>query len=580
VRLSADFLEMHVRPLSSEEASRFVHNWYRIVETGLAQDPDQAEGIAREKADNLVERLQSDDFRARKVFELTRNPLLLTNICLVHRHRGGLPHKRARLYEECIDVLLEHWRQAKGLTVGVTAQESRRALQPAAFWLHSEEGRTRAKADEFKPHIEPILKAISYTGGSAEDFLRTIRDDSGLLTGWDQENYGFMHLGFQEYLAAREIRTRAFKDPIVLKELALQFGESWWQEVSLLLLALEDPSLFEPFMREVVKRPHFVKHLDLIEACLDDTAEKSPKPFLELVKEAPGNNKALWKRQLAALQILERMEPEAVEGLTEKLMRHPSAAIKEWLKDRAVQMIQDVFYAEPGGYELVMIPGGEFLMGSPDSEKGRYDDEGPQHTVQVPDFYMGRYPVTNEEYGLFLKDNSDMSEPEYWADRRFNQPRQPVVGVSWDDAKRYADWAGLRLPTEAEWEYACRAGTMTRYYTGDSDKDLDRAGWYSKNSKKQSNPVGGKEPNKFGLYDMHGNVWEWVEDDWHSNYNGSPEDGKAWIDNPRDSDRVMRGGGWDSEARYCRSAIRGGYSPDFCYDKLGFRLSRLVTLGT
>ncbi|MCP4689740.1 MAG: NACHT domain-containing protein, partial [Desulfobacterales bacterium] len=148
VRLSEGFLETHIRPLSADQAARFVRNWYKIVERGLARDPEQAESIALEKAENLISRLKEPDFRARRVFELTRNPLLLANICLVHRHRGGLPRKRARLYEECIDVLLEHWREAKGLRVGVTAQDGRRALQPAALWLHGEEGRAKARAEE------------------------------------------------------------------------------------------------------------------------------------------------------------------------------------------------------------------------------------------------------------------------------------------------------------------------------------------------------------------------------------------------------------------------------------------------
>jgi len=279
VRLNEGFLEMHVRPLTGDQVERFVHNWYRVVEKGLAKDPELAKGIAAEKADNLIKRLQEPDFRTSRVFELTRNPLLLTNICLVHRHRGELPGKRARLYEECIDVLLEHWREAKGLKVGVTARDGCRALQPAAYWLHSKKGRTQATAEELKPHIEPALKAVDWKEGTAGDFLRTIRDDSGLLTGWDQENYGFMHLGFQEYLTAREIRTRAFEDKTILRELALHFGESWWQEVGLLMLALEDPSLFKPYMREVVKLPAFIKHTSLVEACLTDAAEKSARPF-------------------------------------------------------------------------------------------------------------------------------------------------------------------------------------------------------------------------------------------------------------------------------------------------------------
>ena len=164
----------------------------------------------------------------------------------------------------------------------------------------------------------------------------------------------------------------------------------------------------------------------------------------------------------------------------------------------------------------------------------------------MPDFYMGRYPVTNAEYARFLKANPDKAEPGLWNDRNFNRPDQPVVGVSWHDAQAFAGWAGLQLPSEAQWEYACRAGTTTEYYTGDSETDLDRAGWYRGNSGGGLHPVGQKEPNAFGLYDMHGNVWEWVEDDWHNSYDGAPADGSPWLDSPRGSDRVLRGGSWYS----------------------------------
>jgi formylglycine-generating enzyme required for sulfatase activity len=579
VRLGENFLEMHLRPLTEAQVNAFIHNWYTIVEKGLAKDTEQAEEIAQEKAAKLVNRLKEPDFRVRRVFELTRNPLLLTNICLVHRYRGGLPQKRARLYEECIDVLLEHWRAAKELPVGVTAQDGMRALQPAALWLHQKEERTRATAAELAPHIEPVLKALDWPGGTAGDFLRTIRDDSGLLTGWDIENYGFMHLGFQEYLAAREIRSRALaEDQTVLPELASHFGESWWQEVGLLLLALEDPSLFVRYMREVVKRPAFAKFPALVQLCLDDAAEKYPRPFVELLEVAPGDDADLWKRQLAALRILERLDPTAVDTHQKRLARHPSTAIRQWIRERIAQTALDVVTAERGGYELVKISGGSFMMGSPETEEGHYKSESPLHEVQVSDFYLGRFAVTNEEYGRFLKENPDASEPKYWADRRFNQPRQPVVGVSWDDAQRYATWAGLRLPSEAEWEYACRANTNTRYYTGDTEKDLDRAGWYDENSGEELHPVGEKEPNNCGLYDMHGNVFEWVEDDWHDNYKGAPDDGRAWVDDPRCAYRVMRGGSWSYDAIDCRSAGRDYDRPGNRGYYVGFRLSRSVTL--
>lgn len=571
-RLDAHFLEMHVMPLNQAQAETFICKWYEIVETGLSLDRDQAGVIADQRASGLIERLRAPEFRARRVFEMTRNPLLLANLCLVHRDRGDLPRTRAKLYEECIDVLLERWRRGIGIATRITAQNGRRLLQPAALWMHSQDQRTLAAADELAPVIEPAVKAVGWKHGKAADFLGIVRDESGLLTGWSGDRYGFMHLGFQEYLAAREIRSRAFEDNRVLKELALHFGQGWWQEVILILLALEEPSLFKPFMREVVALPAFADNLDLVELCLDEAAEVHPEPFIELLRNKPGDDAELWRRQLAALRIVERLDGDAFEVLAADLREHPYDQIRELLQTRFKEERQDVIVSEPSGYELVYIPGGVFMMGSPESEKDRDDDEGPQHEVSVPAFYMGRYPVTNAEYGKFLSQSKDTKEPAYWGDRKYNQLRQPVVGVSWNDAKAYADWAGLSLPSEAQWEYACRAGTTTRYYTGDSETDLDRAGWYDKNSDYKLHVVGEKEPNACGLYDMHGNVYEWVEDDWHENYEDAPADGRAWVGNPRDSHRVLRGGSWISSARYCRSANRLRSSPGYRHWYYGFRL--------
>ncbi len=179
-RLSPAFLEMHMRPLMTDQAETFICNWYRSVEVGLSSDPDQAKIIAEDRAKDLIERLRQPEFRSRRVFEMTRNPLLLTNLCLVHRDRGNLPRKRARLYEECIDVMLELWRTAIGFKSRVTAESGRRVLQPAALWLHGEEGRTRAKAEEIAPVIESTLQAVGWPHGDAVEFLRAVRDDSGL----------------------------------------------------------------------------------------------------------------------------------------------------------------------------------------------------------------------------------------------------------------------------------------------------------------------------------------------------------------------------------------------------------------
>ena len=147
-----------------------------------------------------------------------------------------------------------------------------------------------------------------------------------------------MHLGFQEYLAAREIRTRAFDDPEVLQELASHFGESWWQEVGLLLLALEDPSLFVPYMREVVKLPAFAEHPNLVEMCLDDAAETSAQPFAELLEMAPGKDQAIVG---AAARWLcgywSGWIPRLLKSFKPSLHSHPSADIRRWFQERAAR---------------------------------------------------------------------------------------------------------------------------------------------------------------------------------------------------------------------------------------------------
>jgi len=220
----------------------------------------------------------------------------------------------------------------------------------------------------------------------------------------------------------------------------------------------------------------------------------------------------------------------------------------------------------PPKIEMVYVPGGSFLMGSPDNESYRGSYEGPQHSVTVPGFSIGKYEVTQAQWRAVMGNN-----PSF-----FKGDDLPVENVSWNDAKefcrRLSQMTGkqYRLPTEAEWEYACRAKT-TGAYAG----NLDAMAWHGGNSGKKTHPVGQKQPNAFGLYDMHGNVWEWCEDDWHNDYNDAPADGRAWIDGFRTgSDRVIRGCGCGYVAVYCRSADRNHISPDYHDLNLGFRLVR------
>ena len=224
--------------------------------------------------------------------------------------------------------------------------------------------------------------------------------------------------------------------------------------------------------------------------------------------------------------------------------------------------------------EMVNLPAGEFLMGSPDSDPDARDNEKPQHQVKVNSFAIGKYPVTQAQYEAVMGNNPSLFQ---------NNPQNPVEKVSWNDAQAFCQKLSqitgktYRLPTEAEWEYACRAGTTTRYYFGDDANQLGDYAWYDGNSQQTTHPVGQKKPNAWGLYDMSGNVWEWCEDNSHDNYIGAPTDGSAWITNNNDNDydyRILRGGSWFGNPDGCRSACRSNhYRRDDDYgDFFGFRV--------
>jgi formylglycine-generating enzyme required for sulfatase activity len=232
--------------------------------------------------------------------------------------------------------------------------------------------------------------------------------------------------------------------------------------------------------------------------------------------------------------------------------------------------------------EMVEIPAGTFMIGSPDKEVGRGSHEGPRREVTIKPFLIGKYEVTFDEYAKFAKATlRQLPDDEGW-----DRGKRPVINVSWEDAVNYAVWLSrltgerYRLPTEAEWEYAARANTTTAFSFGDDIGKLNEYAWYSDNSEGKTHPVGKKKPNAWGLYDMHGNVWEWVADDWHDNYREAPHDGRAWVDDPRGAYRVMRGGSWDYGAQGCRAAGRFYDRPSYRYDDFGFRLAKSVALGS
>jgi eukaryotic-like serine/threonine-protein kinase len=230
--------------------------------------------------------------------------------------------------------------------------------------------------------------------------------------------------------------------------------------------------------------------------------------------------------------------------------------------------------------EMVQIPGGTFTMGSPAGEKDRESDEGPQRQVRVPGFFMGRYAVTQAQYQAIMGTNP----------ARFQGEKRPVERVSWDNAVEFCQKLSqrtgrtYRLPSEAEWEYACRAGTTTPFYFGETiTTDLvnyDGNNPYGSAPKgeyrQQTTNVGIFPPNSFGLYDMHGNIWEWCEDVYNENYQGAPSDGSAWLTGKDNNIKLLRGGSWDDYARGCRCANRYRDARAGRYVNVGFRLVALA----
>ena len=223
------------------------------------------------------------------------------------------------------------------------------------------------------------------------------------------------------------------------------------------------------------------------------------------------------------------------------------------------------FLQETTGLVFRLIPGGSYLMGSP--EGVGYGDERPQHEVRVEPFLLCESPCTQGAWDRIAKGRIEDT-------RGWRGEELPIEGVKWNDVRRWCEKAGLRLPSEAEWEYACRAGSVGAYCFGASEEELLDYGWFEDNSGGRTNPVRGKKPNAWGLYDMHGNVLEWCEDDWEDDYRGAPAVGWPARKVAGASERVFRGGCWDYSASSCRAAFRYRFEPGLRDFDLGFRPAR------
>jgi formylglycine-generating enzyme required for sulfatase activity len=579
VDLGPAFCQFHVKPLNEQQVTEFVDHWYRAVCRNLHGAGDAIEKMAAGEVRSLMDLLQQPEYRIGRLRELPANPLMLTILCVVHHQDRNLPRRRADLYAKCVRVLVEHWRKEMRDLQEVSGYDPEAAegvLSSVAWWLHGEESRKVQSIEGLGEVATQALADLAPGAGLRRDgaeFIRRMRDESGILAMWSAGQCGFLHLTFQEYLAGLHAAREGLAEALVQ-----HVGANWWREVILVAVAVGSRDFAQKFFTALLQTDAVTREGAFVDQCLDEARYAVLEVFIAALREQG----AKPERQLDILRRLRLFDHPDLFAVCRELARVDDAELaslaREILQRAKIEIERPAIEVAGAHLELsvnsrtgiafVRIPAGEFDMGA---ARSRWNDERPVHRVRISTpFLLGKYPVTNREYQRFLEANSGIKPPEYGSNSQFNDPQQPVVGVSWEDTQVFCQWVGCRLPTEAEWEYACRAGNSGAYCFGDAEPKLGQYAWYDKNSGGKTQPVGQKKPNQWGLYDMHGNVWEWCQDLFASDYyNRSP---KVDPSGPEKGDaRVLRGGSWDLDPEYLRAACRYYYTPSFRLITFGFR---------
>jgi len=579
-RIGAQFGLAKVGEFGSAEARQFIRYWTHEVETTLAQsETPEVLQLAEAQAENLIQAINANPH----VADLATNPLLLTVIALVYRYRAQLPERRSELYEEAVEVLLGNWDRAKGLDYGETigarldSGDLRSLLEYVAFWMHDRMQRV-IELDDLSALVLPEFKRMVGDFAQPEkalnDFLRVVNERSGLLIERGVGLYGFTHLIFQQYLAARALSERKDSLEITLRHLA----DPFWRDVIL----LEAGYLSSRGQRRVT---------ELIVAIMNADSSSEPEPHYNLLLAA----ECLFDVGAA------RVEGDLLGEARKRLMKQADASLKRGDKASVLakitasnalarlesgQVVAHFWKPPYGEPEWVTIPAGKFGMGSNNGES----NEAPSHLLHISEFQIARVPITNAQYALYVKDTEN-KPPEHWRGSELTAriENHPVVNITWDEASKYCIWLSEKvnknivLPSEAEWEKAARGPDEREYPWGNKWEEL-----YC-NSKKlglnDTTPVGlfinGASP--YGVLDMSGNVWEWTRSIFGSKENGDNKirkycypydatDGRETMQSNSNSYFVLRGGSFGDSVESIRCTTRTGDVPGSRLKKLGFRV--------
>jgi len=592
-----------------QEIEAFAEQWCHAYEIALGGDTEVARQKAERERSELVAAIDADP----GVERLASNPLLLTILALIKRQGVELPRRRVKLYDLYLVTLIEAWNRARSLAgekVGaLDALDTMRVLAPVALWMreHNPEVGTAPKREVQRLMADHFGQRYRLDEGEALDrsrcFLQDVRQYSGLLVERGEDTYGFIHLTFEEYLAAQAVAAKGQLDiSKTIQYLCEHLYDAAWHETTLLTVA----------------------YLSLVER-----REEAAAAVLEGLLAAQPPPERLGHNTLVAGECLNDVGPTGVTQPCAQAVVHGRQATEQApglpglttaLSQVEVPVRTRVAMGnvlgslgdprlDPLAPDMVTIPAGPFQMGSTPEQveeilteiKERADSssldqwkqllyaETPYHERDVPTFAIARYPVTNADYACFLADNPEHAVPvtkyNFEEDRPYEwdsitrmfpagRANHPVVLVSWEDAMAYIAWLNrvtgrlFRLPTEAEWEKAAR-GTHGRVYPWGNSFDPTKCNTWE-GEIRETTPVGvfpdGASP--YGCLDMVGNVLEWTAD-WYDRYPGS----RQRLEDFGHKYRVVRGGAWVFSQGRARCACRYGYNPGDRGYFLGFRVA-------
>ncbi len=595
-RPDAAFQELELLPFDAGRRREFLARWF-----GRARgEPD------RERAERAAAILEKEA----GLRELAGNPLYLTLMALL-LEKGSSPERhRTRLYDQVFALLLEGGHRQPPTPMDAQ-QVTRQVLRHLAYAMTLENRDAEPLGDLearlYQPGIDPLRKQLERVPRwrqSLRPFLDDLAERTGILGPHDgpEADWRFWHRTFREALAAEALEETlgAEGEEAVLKHArAIAGDESRWAEPYALLAGrVEEPdALVRSLVRE--NRALGLRAVATAQGLEDETLRE----ILELSDK--------WRERIKVYERIPELldDPERALALLDQLRQRirngndlffidqTVGAVAERWPDarRTAQQLRARFYDHiPAPPEELFrwietpvdgrvplwpeIPAGTFQMGSLDDEEGSFDRERPRHQVTLTSaFALAAVPVTNAQYAAF--------DPERVPEDKLGD--QPVIRVTWYEAMAFCRWLslklpwarGARLPTEEEWEYACRAGSHTRFWSGDDETDLARVGWYDENSGSRTHRVGEKPAKPWGLYDVHGNVWEWMLSAF-TDYSGreagltvdpaaiDPADLAA----PPGEGRVIRGGSYWNGARNVRSAYRVERNPELVIENRGFRV--------